>query len=85
MARGAGLSVSGGFGQVVEVDLTKLVPGGSNGMVELQYHVNLPYRQNAEGKMRNIVILKKYRFNFRNFVPNSKYSQIYTVFTFPLM
>ena len=71
IARGAGLSVSGAFGQVVEVNLTKLVPGGSNGIVELQYHVNLPYRQNVEGR-RNNVILKKYRFNFRNFVQNSE-------------
>ena len=76
IAHGAGLRVSGEFGQVVEVNLTKLVPGNSNGIVELQYHANLPYRQNVEGE-RNIVVLKKYRFNFRGFVPNGKYKLIY--------
>lgn len=74
IADSAGLNVSGEFGQVVEVDLTKLAPGDTNGMVEVQYQVNLPYRKYAEGK-RNLVVLKKYRFNFRDFVYNCKYSQ----------
>ena len=80
IAHGAGLSVSRRFGQVVEVDLTKLAPGYHNGMVELQYHVNLPYRRNAEGS-RNIVMLKKYQFNFRDFLPSGKHLK-YCVFSF---
>ena len=68
--------MSGEFGQVVEVNLTKLVPGDSNGIVELQYHANLPYRRNVEGR-RKVVMLKKYRFNFRGFVSNGKYTPIY--------
>ena len=64
----------GEFGQVVEVNLAKLAPGDTNGMVEVQYRVNLPYREDANGE-RNLVILKKYRFNFRDFVCNCKYSQ----------
>ena len=61
---------------MVEVNLTKLVPGDSNGIVELQYHANLPYRRNVEGR-RSDVMLKKYRFNFQGFVPNGKYTPIY--------
>ena len=72
VAAGAGLSVTGEFGQEVEVDLTKLAPGDTNGMVEVLYQVNLPYRRDAVGK-RNLVVLKKYRFNFRDFVYNCKY------------
>lgn len=63
VACGAGLCVSREFGQVVKVNLSNLVPGGSNGMVELQYHVNLPYRQNAESR-QNTVILENYRFGY---------------------
>ena len=74
IARGAGLSVSGRFGQVVEVDLNRLDPGSGNSIVELRYHVNLPYRRNAHGS-RNMVMLKKYRFNFRDFLPSGKYWQ----------